>query len=152
MATTRDMDAALTQTVHSAVEIVPAADTCTLQWLDDDGETLHTVASSNINGVPSGIFPFRVGVGVAGHPLAGRQLINVPDELVDQRFVSLNAPPRFRSLLVAPLVVKDQALGTLSLTGRRANAFASTDEIMIGLVADQIAAALENARDFSARR
>ncbi len=152
LATTRDMDAARTQTVHTAVEIVQAADTCTLQWLDDDGETLHTVASSDANSEASGIFPFAMGVGVAGHALASREIINVPDVLLDQRFVSLDAPPRFRSLLAAPLVVKAGSLGTLSLTSKRANAFSPTDETLVGLVADQIAAALENARDFSARR
>jgi len=62
LVTAGDMDAALTRAVNSAVEIVQAADTCTLQWLDDDGITLHTVASSGTSGVPRDLAPFRAGL------------------------------------------------------------------------------------------
>jgi signal transduction histidine kinase len=152
LATSRDMDAAQTQTVQAAVEIVPAADTCTIQWLDDDNQTLHTVASSDREGRSRAIPLSQVMPGLAGHALASGQILNVPDVLRDERFVNLDASLRIRSLLVAPLVIEDRAVGTLSLTGQRVNAFASTDETIVGLVADLFAATQKRASDFAARR
>jgi PAS domain S-box-containing protein len=152
LATTWDMDEAVIRALASAIEIVPSADRGTLQWLEQDAETLRTVASSDSTDVPHNIPLFRPGVGVAGHALASRKVINVPDVLADERFVPGEAPTGFRSLLVAPLVVKDRALGTLSLNGKRASAFSPTDETLIRLVADQTAVALENAQEFTARQ
>jgi signal transduction histidine kinase len=151
LATTRDIEVALSQAASTAVVIMPAADKCTLQWLDGDAETLRTVAFSDPADVRQNVAPFRPGVGVAGHALEDRDLINVPDVLIDDRFVPGEGSLRFRSLLVAPLVVKDEALGTLSLTSEQPNAFSSTDEALAGLVADQVAAALANAYEFKAR-
>jgi PAS domain S-box-containing protein len=152
LATTYDMDSALEKTITSAVEIVSAADRGTLQWLDSDGETLHTVAFSDSDDVPPKTPDFRSGVGIAGHALASQQLINVSDVLEDERFVPGDPSIQFRSLLVAPLIVKERSLGTLSLTSKQINAFSGTDETLIRLAADQTAAALQNAYEFTARR
>lgn len=151
LATTHDLDNALAQAVNSAVEVVPVASKCTLQWLDRDGETLLTVAFSDPGDEREDIAVFRPGEGIAGHAFESKQLINVPDVQADERFVPGNPPLRFNSLLVAPLVVKDRALGTLSLTSDQVGAFSATDEALTGLMADQIAAALESAQEFSAR-
>jgi len=151
LATTRDMDAALTQAVTEAVKIVPGADKGTLQWLDDDGQTLGTVAFSHADNLQRTVTPFKAGVGAAGQAFVTRQIINMPDVLADERFVPGDPPAQFRSLLVAPLVVKDRSLGTLTLTSEKTGAFSSTDEALIGLIADQIAGALENANEFTAR-
>jgi PAS domain S-box-containing protein len=149
---THDMRNALGRAVDTAVEIVVAADKATLQWLDRDGETLHTVAFSDTSEVRRDAPPFRLGEGVAGHALASRRVINVPNVQEDERFVPGDSPVQFRSLLVAPLIVKDRSLGTLSLSSDRFGAFSSTDETLAGLMADQIAAALENAEELTARR
>jgi PAS domain S-box-containing protein len=152
LVTTHDMHNALGRAVDTAVEIVVAADKATLQWLDRDGETLHTVAFSDGGDVRRAVPPFRVGEGVAGHALASKRVINVPNVQEDERFVPGDSTVQFRSLLVAPLIVKDRLLGTLSLSSERFNAFSSTDETLAGLMADQIAAALENAEELTARR
>jgi signal transduction histidine kinase len=149
---TRDLDTALSLAVDSAVEVVPAADRCTLQWLEEDGDTLLTVAFSDSADIPRDVPPFRKGEGVAGYALATRQLVNVPDVLADERYVPGDPTVHFRSLLVAPLFIQDRLLGTLSLTSKRVNAFSTIDEAVIGLVADQVAVALDNAHAFTARR
>jgi signal transduction histidine kinase len=110
------------------------------------------VAFSNTDDVPKKTPAFRPGVGIAGHALATQQLINVPDVQEDKRFVPGDPSVQFRSLLVAPLIVKDRSLGTLSLTSKRVHAFSITDETLIRLAADQTAAALQNAHEFTARR
>jgi len=151
LATSRDMDVALVKAVNSAVEIVTAAGRSTLQWLESDGETLGTVATSG-TGIHRDVPPFQPGVGIAGYALLNKEIINVPDVLADERFVPGKPPLAFRSLLVAPLIVRDQALGTISLSSEQTHAFSPTDETLVGLMADQIAAALDNARAFTARR
>lgn len=152
LASIRDMDIALGEAVNSAIEIVPTADRCTVQWLDRDGRTLRTVAFSETCGERSDVPPYRPGEGIAGHALVSREIINVPDVVEDERFVPGKPPLLFRSLLVAPLIVRDRALGTLSLSSERIAAFSSTDETLTGLVADQIGAALETAQELTARR
>ena len=150
LVTTRDVEAALRRAATSAVEIVQTADRCTLQWLDKDGERLQTVALSDLGHVSEEILAFDLGQGVAGHALLNRETINVPDVLQDERFIPIGEL-RFRALLVAPLLVKDRALGTLSLSSQDVSAFSSRDETLIRLMADQVAAVLDNAHEFSAR-
>jgi len=145
----RDIDSALAQAVNLAVEVVPAADRSTLQWLDGDGETLRTAAFSDSKDVHYDAPSFQAGVGIAGHALASQAIINVPDVLADERFVPGPVPLLFRSLLVAPLIVRDRALGTISLSSKQVSAFSSTDETLTSLMADQIATALENAYAFA---
>jgi signal transduction histidine kinase len=149
---TRDLDTALSQAVTSAVEVVSSADRCTLQWLEEDDDTLQTVAFSDSDDTPKEVPPFRKGEGVAGYALATKQLINIPDVLADERYVPGDPAIHFRSLLVAPLCIQDRVLGTLSLSSTHVNAFSTVDEAVIGLVADQVAVALENAHAFTARR
>lgn len=151
LVTTRDVDMALQRAAISAVEIVRAADRCTLQWLDQDGKRLQTVAVSEQGTVSEDLPNFELGKGVAGHALLNRETINVPNVLQDERFVP-GDELRFHSLLVAPLLVKDRALGTLSLSSQNVGAFSSQDETLIRLMADQVAAVLDNAHEFSARR
>ncbi|HXW01234.1 MAG TPA: GAF domain-containing protein, partial [Anaerolineae bacterium] len=140
--------AVLQQAIKAATEMAPAADKGTLQLLDDTGQTLHTVAISSSDQELGQTITFRPGEGIAGHALANNQTINVPDVLTDERFVPSSLPLRFRSLLVAPLVVKGRLIGTLSLSSQKVCAFAAADEMLVQLIADQVAAALENARLF----
>ena len=151
LATSHSLDAALTQAVNSAMEIVPAADRCTLQWLGSSGDSLHTVALSDTGVIPEETGTFSLGEGVAGRAFASKQTINVPDVLEDERFLPSDQPQLCRSLLVAPLVVEDHALGTLSLSSREIGAFSATDESLARLIADQIAAALQKANELAAR-
>jgi PAS domain S-box-containing protein len=137
------------QAIKAATEIAPAADRGSLQLLDEAGETLRTVAISSPDETLGDTIIFQPGVGIAGHALANNQTINVPDVLADERFIPSELPLRLRSLLVAPLVVKGRLLGTLSLSSQKIGAFSAADEVLVQLIADQVAAALENARLFA---
>jgi PAS domain S-box-containing protein len=139
----------LDQAIKLAVEIAPAADRGSLQLLEEDGKTLQTVAISDPDENLQQVLVFRPGVGIAGHALSENQTINVPDVLKDERFLPGNLELRFRSLLVAPLVVKGRLMGTLSLSSRQVGAFSTADQTLVQLIADQVAAALENARLFT---
>ncbi len=145
LATSRDLSDSLKQVVDTALQIVSSAGDCTVQWLTADGQTLETIATSNRERTGSEVVRFRLGEGIAGHALLEQRLINVPDVLADPRFVPSNRPRIFRSLLVVPLVAKNRSLGTLSLGSSIVAGFSPTDETLAGLMADQVAAVLENA-------
>ncbi len=137
------------QAIKAATEIAPAADRGSLQLLDEMGDTLRTVAISSPHETLGETIIFQPGVGIAGCALAYNQTINVSDVLTDERFIPSDLPLRLRSLLVAPLVVKGHLLGTLSLSSQKVGAFSAADEVLVQLIADQVAAALENARLFT---
>ncbi|MBN1284565.1 MAG: GAF domain-containing protein [Anaerolineae bacterium] len=141
----RHPDGILAHAIKSAVDIIEVADRGSVQLLMDDGKTMKTVAVSG-GGLESRTTTFRPGVGIAGHVLVTGEVINVPDVQKDERFVPGSYPLRFRSLLVAPLMTEDRMLGTLSLSSAKAGVFAATDEALIQLIADQVAAVLENVR------
>jgi len=50
------------------------------------------------------------------------------------------------SLLVLPLLVKDQVIGTFSVAAKRPGAFPSDRREMLGVIANQVAISLQNAR------
>ncbi len=151
LGSTHDLETALRLVVHACPEIVTNADQAALQWLQEDGETLSTVATSTEGYIETDTLPFREGVGVAGHVLQSRRMVNVPDVLTDERFIPGDRPLRFRSLLVAPLLVGDRTLGTLSLSSRQVSAFSPADETLVHLLTDQISSFLENTRYLTAR-
>jgi len=146
---TYEADIVLDQAIQSAVQIATASDRGSIQLLDQDSKTLQTAVVSGSNDELLDIIAFQPGVGIAGHALVTGQTINVPDVLADKRFIASNLPLRFRSLLVAPIVIKGQRLGTFSLSSEQISAFPQSDEILIRLIADQTAVALENARLFT---
>jgi len=52
----------------------------------------------------------------------------------------------FESLYVLPLLVKDEVLGTFALAARQPGAFSSYRREMLGVIANQVAISLQNAR------
>src|SRR6185503_13899290 len=50
------------------------------------------------------------------------------------------------SLLVLPLICADEAVGTFTLASRRAHAFGKDARDMLGVIANQVAVSLENAK------
>lgn len=144
-----DPTSALDQAVKLAVDIVPAADRGSLQLFDETGKILQTAATNRSDGILGQTLTFRPGEGIAGHALTNNQPVNVPDVLADERFVPGNLPLRIRSLLVAPMIIKDRWLGTLSLSSEQVAAFSQADVNLVQLIADQVATALENARLFA---
>lgn len=147
LASTLDLDNLLTLIVRSAVDTIPKANNGTLHLLDEETGELHPRALSferEVRPDVSGRSQMRVGHGVAGHALETGQVVDVPDVSADPRFVRGARP--FASLLVAPLVLGDRRIGTLSIDSPQKRAFSSEDEQLLMTLATQAAAAIENAR------
>jgi diguanylate cyclase (GGDEF)-like protein len=56
----------------------------------------------------------------------------------------------YESLLVLPLLVKDEVVGTFTVAARRAAAFPGDRREMLGVIANQVAISLQNARMYQA--
>jgi two-component system, cell cycle response regulator len=52
----------------------------------------------------------------------------------------------YESLLVVPLIVKDEVIGTFTVAATRAGAFPSDRRDMLGVIANQVAVSMQNAR------
>ena len=60
--------------------------------------------------------------------------------------VKLPSLPNVQSQLAIPLLVKEQLIGVLAVESSKPNAFDELDQILLGIVANQAATAIENAR------
>ncbi len=69
----------------------------------------------------------------------------VSDQLIDGRSVSDQPTTSLRSHLHAPLTVKGQPTGLLTIFSGQAKAFTDEDQHTVGIIADQLAAALRSA-------
>jgi GAF domain-containing protein len=56
----------------------------------------------------------------------------------------------YESLLVVPLIVKDEVIGTFTVAATRAGAFPSDRRVMLGVIANQVAVSMQNARMYEA--
>lgn len=118
----------------------------------EDGQWLVPLASSNLDLTTLGKTPMHIGAGIAGHAVADRLTINVPDIRHDRRYQEL--PPAFVpfiSLLSAPMYVAEKNIGTVSVHSAKGWAFDERDSRFLTTLAAHGATALANAELFDHR-
>lgn len=132
--------------VRTAVESIEAAESGVIHLLAEDGESLVPM------GVSAGTLPrtqranLRLGVGIAGVALLEGRPIRCHDVTTDPHYVPGAAPPPYRALLVAPMLLAQARIGTLSLQSSRPGAFSERDEQFLAILAGQAAMVVENDR------
>lgn len=109
--------------VASVKELIPKADQTVIHILDEDGEYLVPEAVSWLNGKIDNTVRMRLGEGIAGQVLSNGATIKVADVFTDERFLKTDMPPKFRSMIVAPVQSGSQKLGTISIWNNLPNAF-----------------------------
>jgi GAF domain-containing protein len=116
---------------------------CSIFLIDATREYLVLEAASSQAQEWEGVARMRIGEGVSGKVIAERRSIYVPDTHAESDFLFFGRD--IRSLLVVPLIVRDKAIGTLSIDDFKPNAF--HDEVrLLTIAAAQAAVAIENAR------
>ena len=85
---------------------------------------------------------------IVGQAVAQRRMLHSPDLHNDPRvrFPEFARQSPLRSMLAAPLMVGDRALGVLTVLRQRVHEFTEDDQRVVGALADQAAIALEHAR------
>ncbi|NIO69793.1 MAG: GAF domain-containing protein [Anaerolineae bacterium] len=142
-----DLPQLLQAILDSAVAIISAANAGTIHLIDESRRRLMPRAASNHRFVAAEMGGMTLGQGVAGLAWKEKRTIHIADVSHDPRFIALdNAGTSFRSLLVAPLMMGDRCLGTISLHSNETNAFTPDDERLLSTLASQAAIAIENAR------
>jgi len=151
IAATLDLDTLLNLIVRSAQATIVATDAVVMHLLDEKSGALLPRAASFIANIPpktTGKSDMRKGRGIAGEAIATGKIINVPDVTRDARFTK-GTGRVFRALMVAPLMIGDQCIGTLSIDSQVPSAFSVDDEKLLSLLASQAAVAIQNAQLFS---
>jgi signal transduction histidine kinase len=126
---------------------------CGLFALDPATGELASVASLDLD-LTQGRIRVRVGEGITGAAVQERRPVQSADLHSDPRvrYRRLSAGSGFRSMLAAPLIVGDEAIGALTVLRRDVHHFTPEEESLVSAFADQAAMALEHARLFSSVR
>jgi len=133
---------------------VLGVESCGLSTLDPATGEISSVASLDLDPASRSRIRIRVGEGITGAAVKERRPVQSPDLYRDPRvrFPQLPAGSALRSMLAAPLVVGDQAIGALTVFRRDVHRFTPEEESLASAFADQAATALERARLFSSVR
>ena len=91
------------------------------------------------------LIKIRPNEGVAGQVIVSGETINIADVEKDARFVTYAEPPKYRSLMVAPVQSGEQKLGTISVQSASVNAFTEEESRLLSALGTQAAIAIENA-------
>jgi sugar diacid utilization regulator/GAF domain-containing protein len=137
----------LEEIVHDAAALI-GADSGDMLLLDEEREMLTVVALANFPPDMLGLeFPF--GDGLSTQAILTRRPIIVTDYLrYEHRIQSLDRYD-LRSVLCAPLVVRDRAIGALNVHGIRAQReFTAQDAELLGAFGDLAAIAIDHARRY----
>ena len=85
-----------------------------------------------------------MGKGITGAAAESREIVRVADTAADPRYIASH--PDIRSEIAIPLVVQDRVVGVMDLESERMGYFTEEHARTLGLLAPQIASAVENAR------
>ncbi len=84
------------------------------------------------------------GKGLTGAAAQSRAAVRVDDVTADSRYIETS--PGIRSEIAVPLLTQDKLVGVMNLESERVGFFNDDHEQVLGLVAPQVASAIENAR------
>ena len=132
--------------IDSARELIPETEQAVIHLLDEERQVLHPRAVSGYEDAAAGQFNFRPREGVAGQVIYSGETIRIDDVHADPRFLVLDNPPTFRSLIVAPVQSGARKLGTISVQSSHVRAFSEDDGRLLSSLGVQAAIAIENVR------
>jgi diguanylate cyclase (GGDEF)-like protein len=85
--------------------------------------------------------------GLVGLVASSGEMMHVPDVSSEPRYLS--AAPEVRSFIAFPLGLENEVLGVLSVESSKVGAFHARDRRLLAAIADQIAVAMSNARQYA---
>jgi two-component system, NtrC family, sensor kinase len=127
---------------------VLGVDSCSLATLDPATGELVSVASLDLPPALVSQIRIRPGEGIAGLAVSERRPVQSADVAADARvrYPQLQRQGGFRSMLAAPLLIGQRAIGAISIFRRDVHRFSTGEEELLVALADQAAIALEHAR------
>lgn len=126
--------------VEAVLGAIPAARKCEVRLIDEQRGTFSAHAVSRRQAGSGDDRPLTLDEGVAGRAIRLRQVQVVPDTRTDQDFVHRHT--EIRSLVVAPIISHDEAVGILSVDSLSPNSFTSDNVRLLEALATHAALAL----------
>ncbi len=126
--------------VEAVLGAIPAARKCEVRLIDEQRGTFSAHAVSRRQEGSGDDRPLALDEGVAGRAIRLRRVQVVPDTRTDQDFVHRSA--EIRSLVVAPIISNDEAVGILSVDSLSPHSFTSDNVRLLEALATHAALAL----------
>jgi len=142
----------LTQQVARSLQEVTGCYNANFFLMEDDGLVLAAGRGGYEDGKPPLGYRLSLGQGIIGHVAQNGQPVLVPDVSQDPRYVAWERLPHTRSELAVPVKRGDEVLGVVDMQAMEPNAFDVVDLEALGVLADQLAVALDNARLYEETR
>ncbi len=155
LAATRELNASgdLRAGLGKVAEVIRAQvpyETLAILLLDDLGRELRFEYGDGFSQEVVDHWRFGLGQGVVGTAAKERRTVRLDDVDRDPRYI--NANKAVRSELAIPLIATDRTVGVLDVGGPTHGFFTAEHERLLGLLADHLAAAIENARLYANMR
>lgn len=119
---------------------------CVLFLLDEKREFLEIKAASGLKKHWETSARLAVGEGAAGQAVIQKKTIYIPDAAEDTSFIFFD--DSIRSLIVVPMMVQDQVIGTINLDDITPHAFGQSQERLLSIAANHAAIAIQSATLF----
>ena len=139
-----NLSAVLQTTVHILKELLSAR-ASTITMLSKDGSELIVQAGAGISEEFINA-RMKLGEGVSGEVVRRGKPIYIRDTYSEPDFLFFDEI--VRSLLVVPLIIRNEAWGTMSIDSDKPNAFNRSDIQLMTIAAAQVSIAISNARLF----
>ncbi len=117
----------------------------TITMLSEDKTELVVAAAAGVN-PEFHQARMKLGEGVSGEVVRRGELIYIRDSYQEPDFLFFSEV--VRSLLVVPLIIRDEPIGTLTVDSDQPNAFSESDIQLMTIAAAQVSIAIANARLF----
>lgn len=119
---------------------------CTITMLSDDKTELVIATAAGISPEYVGQVRMKVGEGVSGQVVRTGEPVYIPDAHSEPDFLFFDEV--VRSLIVVPLKMRDEVIGTLAIDSDQPRVFDAADVQLVTVAAAQVSVAIANARLF----
>lgn len=135
------------QTTVQTLQKLLKARASTIALLSSDERELVVEAAAGIKPQYHRV-RIRLGEGASGRAVSERRMIYIRDTYREPDFLFFDDV--LRSLLVVPLITRNEVIGTLTVDSDRPEAFSESDIQLLTIAAAQVSVAIANARLFEA--
>lgn len=139
------VDSVLDLIVNSAIELIPKAKRVILHLIDERNNLLVPRAVAGYKEKIKRSLNMQLGKGIAGQVMATRKMMSIADVNSDPQFLRQDSPVSFRSLVVVPILIKNKAIGTISIQSDTPNAFTLPEVTLLETLGTQVAIGIDNA-------
>ncbi|MFQ5435800.1 MAG: GAF domain-containing protein, partial [Anaerolineae bacterium] len=134
------------QTTVQTIKGLLGSRASTITMLSENATELVVVAAAGADPKAVDKARMKLGEGVSGQVVRTAERVYIRDAHSEPDFLFFDEV--VRSLLVVPLIIRDRAIGTMTVDSAQPNAFSESDIQLMTIAAAQVSVAIANARLF----